>query len=103
MIRLDIPESGNETSLCKESGRNFSGYLPNGGSHFEEMGWVQEYLNVFATVIYCQHVNEISFTLSMRVNKLVDVESLTVYTRTNAPDLKPLSKRFSYIHCEQAE
>ena len=39
----------------------------------------------------------------MRVNKQVDVESLTVYTRTNAPDLKPLSKRFSYIHCEQAE
>ena len=39
----------------------------------------------------------------MLVNKLFDVESLTVYTRTNAPDLKPLSKRFSYIHCEQAE
>ena len=39
----------------------------------------------------------------MRVNKQVDVESLTVYTRTNAPDLKPLSTRFSYIHCKQAE
>ena len=29
--------------MCQECGHSFPDHLPNGGSHFEEVGWVRDY------------------------------------------------------------
>ena len=41
---MDIPDFGNEMSLRHECERSFPDHLPNGGSHFEEEDWVQDYM-----------------------------------------------------------
>ena len=51
MISLNIPEFGNETSLCHESGLSLPDHLPNDGSHYEEVVWVQDYRPCWNTII----------------------------------------------------